>query len=269
MEALLVDGVRLEARWWHPGDASADRPPLVLLHEGLGCVATWRDFPAALARAAGRRVLAYSRRGYGRSDRRGRGLPASYHHDEARDVLPRVLDTAGIDRAALVGHSDGATIALLAAGLRPDRVQALVLEAPHVMVEDVALTAIAAMRRRYDTTDLRARLARVHDHVDEAFRGWSDAWLDPAFRAWDIRAALPAVRCPVLVVQGTEDEYGTGAQVEAVAAGVAGPVWPLLLDGCGHSPQRDREPDVLAACIRLLAHPTDAEIGLDPRQRPV
>jgi pimeloyl-ACP methyl ester carboxylesterase len=201
MDHVRVDGARLEARWWNR-EAGAAGTPLVLLHEGLGSVSAWKDFPAALACRTGRAVFAYSRRGHGRSDARGAGLLVRFMHDEAEHTLPRVLDAAGIERAVLVGHSDGASIALLAAAAWPARVEALVLEAPHVFVEALSIESITRMRDLYATTNLRTRLARHHSHVDEVFRGWNDVWLDPEFKEWNIEASLPAVTCPLLVLQG-------------------------------------------------------------------
>lgn len=259
-EHVLVDGVRLEARWWLPPGAGARTPaqsgwpraPIVLLHEGLGSVSTWREFPARLARRTGRAVFAYGRRGHGRSDARGAPLTVRFMHDEAA-VLPRVLDAAGIARAVLFGHSDGGSIALLAAAQEPARVQALVLEAPHVFVEGVSVASITRIREQYSTTNLRARLARHHVHVDEAFFGWSDVWLSPAFREWNIEAQLASVVCPTLVLQGTGDEYGTLAQVTALHQRLGGPVTICMIQNCGHSPHRDQVSAVLEHTVGLLA----------------
>jgi pimeloyl-ACP methyl ester carboxylesterase len=254
MDHILVDGVRLEARWWHPASPAAGTAPVVLLHEGLGSVSTWREFPAELAARTGRTVFAYSRRGHGHSDRRGGGLPLDFMHREAHDSAPRVLDAAGIERAVLFGHSDGGSMALLTAARWPQRVTALVLEAPHVFVEDLSVASIARIRDRYRADgDLRRRLARHHRHVDEAFYGWNDVWLDPAFRSWNIEAALADVTCPVLVLQGADDEYGTTAQVDAIARGCRGPVATLLIQKCGHSPHRDQPSLVLDQLSLFMA----------------
>jgi pimeloyl-ACP methyl ester carboxylesterase len=235
-------GARLEARWWRwPGAAL----PIVLLHEGLGSVGLWREFPAALATRTGRSVFAYSRRGYGDSEARGGPLPLDFMEREAADVVPRVLDAAGIDRAVLLGHSDGASIALLAAAAWPARIAALVIEAPHVFVEDLTLASIADARERYRSTDLRARLARHHRHVDEAFHGWNDVWLDPEFKSWNIEPVLPHVGQPLLVLQGLQDEYGTAFQLRAIERQVDGPVVTMLIQKCGHSPHRDQRAAVL------------------------
>jgi len=222
----------------------------VLLHEGLGCVSLWRDFPARLAGATGLRTLVFSRAGYGASDAEPLPWAVSFMHRQGLEVLGPVLDAAGIDDAILVGHSDGASIALVhAGGADPrGRVRALVLLAPHVLCEDLTIRSIEAAREAYERGDLRARLLRHHGaNVDNAFRGWNGAWLDPGFRAWTIEEYLPRVRVPVLVIQGEDDAYGTRRQVDAIAAGCPGPVETLLLPGCGHSPHRDAPDETLGA----------------------
>lgn len=222
---------------------------MLLLHEGLGSVSTWRDVPRRLSDACGREVIAYSRLGYGASDPARLPRPVAFMHDEAFDHLSRLLDALALDRVVLLGHSDGGSIALLHAARHPGRVAALVLEAPHVFVEDLSVQSIARMRTAYEQTDLRERLARHHgQNVDVAFRGWNDVWLDPAFRAWNIEACLPQVTCPMLVLQGLDDEYGTPAQVAAIEAQAGGPVEAHLLERCGHAPHRDR-PDAFFALV--------------------
>ena len=182
--AIVVDGKRLEARWWGPGPGGA--PTLVLLHEGLGCVALWRDIPERLAAATGFGVFAYSRLGYGHSDPIEPPWPMTYMHDEALKILPRVLDAAGIKRAILIGHSDGGSIAAIhAGGIRDSRIAGIVTIAAHFFVEDLNISSIEQIRTTYETSDLRERLARYHAHPDVAFRGWNGAWLDPRFRAFD------------------------------------------------------------------------------------
>jgi pimeloyl-ACP methyl ester carboxylesterase len=231
-------------------------PTLVFLHEGLGSVSGWRGFPRAVAEATGRAALVYSRRGYGRSEAAPLPWPLTFMHDEARQVLPDLLAREGIDDAVLVGHSDGASIALIyMAELCSGRaVRGVVAMAPHVVVEDVCVQAIAALRDRYadSATDVRAKLAKHHADADATFQGWAGAWLDPEFRKWDLTALLPRVRVPVLVIQGEDDEYGTLAQVDAVCAGVAGEAERLVLPGCGHVPQRDRPEETLAAIVRFV-----------------
>lgn len=247
---LEVDGARLETLWLG-GPASGD-PVLVLLHEALGCVGLWRDFPQRLHAATGLPVFAWSRRGHGRSDREPLPRPLDFHRREAAAV-PRVLDAAGIGRCVLFGHSDGATIALLCAALAGDpRIAGVVAEAPHTFVEELTLAGIRAARRRFDAGELRARLARHHDDADALFAAWCGLWLDPRFRAWDVRPLLARVRVPVLVIQGDGDPYGSLAQVEAVVGGCAGPAESLVLAGCGHVPHLERPAEVLAAVADFL-----------------
>ncbi len=244
MAFASVDGGRIEYRLI-PG--SADRTPVVLLHEGLGSVALWRDFPDKLARRLGARTLVYSRLGSGRSDPLpGRRAP-DFMHREALLALPSLLDALGLDTPLLVGHSDGASIALLHAALAERPVARLVLMAPHVFVEDVTVASIARIRERYAATDLRQRLARYHSRVDDTFSGWADIWLDPAFRSWDIRSEVARITVPILVIQGEDDEYGTLAQVDAIEAAAKVPVTRLVLAHCGHSPHRDHEDAVIEA----------------------
>jgi pimeloyl-ACP methyl ester carboxylesterase len=224
---------------------------MVLLHEGLGSVAMWRGFPAAVAQRTGRRVMAYSRYGHGASDPPPAPHTVRFMHDEAH-LLPTVLDAADVATAILLGHSDGGSIALIAAAEFPKRVQALILEAPHVFVEEVSLRSIERMQRLYAGADLRERLGRYHANVDTAFHGWNDVWLDPAFRDWNLEEYLPRISCPVLLIQGEDDEYGSIAQVDAIARGVSGTVERLVLPACGHSPHRDQPDRVLDAIERFV-----------------
>lgn len=248
---LTAQGRRLEYAWY--GDAAADGPVLVLLHEGLGCVSLWRDVPERLAAMTGRRAFAYSRAGYGRSDPCDLPRPTTYHAPEALSVLPEVLDRAGITEAVLIGHSDGGTIALMAAG-RDARVRGVVTMAAHVFNEDVTLAGIRAARLAWDGTDLRDKLRRHHgDNVDLAFHGWNDTWQRPDFKDWNVERCLARVTCPVLVVQGADDQYGTGAQVEAIAQGVAGPAETLVIPGCGHAPHQESPDILLPAVARFVA----------------
>ena len=249
---LEVAGRRLETAWWGPGPE--DAPSIVLLHEGLGCVALWRGFPERLAAATGCGVFAWSRTGYGGSTPIQPPRPVSYMHNEAADWVRPVLDAAGIGRAVLLGHSDGGSIAALYAGTQHDaRVRGLALLAAHFFVEDVTIAGIEAARERFRDGDLRARLARYHADVDGAFWGWNGAWLDPAFRAWDIRAACAGIRVPSLVVQGLADPYGTEAQVHAAQAAFGAAVQPVLLDGIGHSPHLEASDATLSAVAAFVA----------------
>ncbi|HEX3633618.1 MAG TPA: alpha/beta hydrolase [Casimicrobiaceae bacterium] len=234
-----------------PGARSA--PTLVFLHEGLGSVALWKDFPARVGDATGCPVLVYSRAGYGRSSPAALPRTPDYMHVEALTVLPALLDRLGIVDPVLVGHSDGASIALLHAGSGKRRVRAVVAFAPHVFVEDVSIASIAEARRQYETTDLRERLARRHADPDAAFRGWNDIWLAPAFRSWNIEACLSGVRCPLLLIQGRDDEYGTAAQLDAIERQVGGTVARLELADCCHSPHRDQPEATLKAIAGFVA----------------
>jgi pimeloyl-ACP methyl ester carboxylesterase len=254
---LNIGGRKIEASWYGPKPDQA--PALVLLHEGLGCVAMWRDFPEKLAERTGCGVLVYSRFGYGKSDPVKLPRPLSYMHDEALQVLPKVLDAAKIEKAILVGHSDGASIATIYAGGAQDfRVRGLVLMAPHFFVEDVSIKSIEAAKVAYETTDLRQRLAKYHKDVDVAFRGWNDAWLDPGFREWRIEDSIAHVRVPMLLIQGENDEYGTLAQIELAQAESYSPADALMLKNCRHSPHADQPEAVLRGIEeftrRLAAH---------------
>ena len=223
---------------------------LVLLHEGLGSVGLWRDFPEKLSEAAGLPVFAYSRPSYGGSSASAPlPRPVRYMHDEAL-LLPEVLRAARISDPVLFGHSDGASIALIHAAKEP--VRGLVLEAPHVFAEQLSLESIAKAREAYETGDLRARLSRWHRHVDAALWGWNGPWLHPGFRGWNLTGCLPSIASPALLIQGEADEYGTLAQIEAIQRGLRGRTETLLLPGAGHSPHRDREPEVLSAVSRFV-----------------
>ena len=241
-----IDGASLEWRAWGAADAPVT---ILLLHEGLGCVGLWLDFPQALAASTGLRVVAYSRAGYGHSSPVALPRPLDYMTREAQAVLPEVIDAIGAGRIVLVGHSDGATIAAIHAGTMQDlRVIGAVLIAPHFFTEDIGLAAIAQARAAFETGPLRDKLARWHDDVDCAFHGWNDAWLDPEFRAWNVEGVLTGIRAEICVVQGDADVYGTLRQVCAVEDGVAGPVETHVLAGIGHSPHREAS-DALNAIV--------------------
>jgi len=276
MPFLQILSLKLEYVWHGPGPAEA--PTLVLLHEGLGCVAMWRDFPARLAAATGFGALVYSRAGYGKSDPVELPRSVRFMHDEALQTLPRVLDAMQIRKAIPVGHSDGGSIALIhAGGVQDKRVVGLILEAPHVFVEDVGLKSIRRIAEEYRESALEAgadrtrashsqhagatigapvglkqRLARYHgERVDETFWGWNDVWLSPQFRAWNIEKYLPQIRVPMLLIQGANDQYGTVAQVKAIAAGCQELVRTVVLPDCGHSPHLEQPELALEAMMKF------------------
>jgi pimeloyl-ACP methyl ester carboxylesterase len=248
---LEIDSQRLEYRWAGPRPEEA--PTLVLLHQGLGCVGMWGTFPEELAAATGCGVFVYSRPGYGRSSPASLPRPLDYMTDEAQATLPQVLDAIGFRRGLLVGHSDGASIAAIYAGSVQDhRVRGLVLIAPHFICEDVTRAAIAEARRAYEEDDLRERLARWHADVDAMFMGWTDVWLKGNFRAWDISEFLGYIRVPILIVQGSEDEYGTMRQIEIAQEECYCPVEVALLSGARHAPQREAPQATMRAVTEFI-----------------
>lgn len=249
---LEIAGQSLEYRMIgpRPGDA----PTIVMLHEGLGSVGLWGDFPDKLAAATGAGIFVYSRAGYGQSSPVKLPRPLSYMHDEARDILPELLTAIGFKRGLLLGHSDGASIATIYAGsIQDHRIRGLILIAPHFFVEDVSIQSIAEAKTAYAQTDLRAKLARWHKDPDNAFRGWNDAWLDPKFREWDITQELAYIRVPILIVQGEGDQYGTVKQIEIAREECYCPVEVALLAGAKHSPQREA-PDAALKAVSEFAN---------------
>jgi pimeloyl-ACP methyl ester carboxylesterase len=241
---------QVEYRWFEPTHDMGE-PSVVLLHEGLGSLRMWRDFPAQLANATQRRVFAYSRTGYGESPALGRQRTVSYMHEEALEQLPELLDKMGIADPVLFGHSDGASIALIHAGAQVRPISALILEAPHVFVEDISVQSIRAAKVAYESGGLRDRLSRYHADVDGAFYGWNDIWLSAEFRSWNIENYLASLKCPVLAIQGVDDEYGTMEQVERVARAHSD-ITLLKLRDCGHSPHRDQLESVLRSVKGFL-----------------
>ena len=241
---MNVAGVELETT-----EIAGAEPALVFLHEGLGSVALWRDFPARLAAATGRRALLYSRAGHGFSDVPDTDRTPRFMHEEALEVLPALLREAGIERPVLVGHSDGGSIALIHASEHP--VERLILLAPHVFVEDVTVASIEEARVTFETTDLGERMGRYHRDAERTFRLWNDIWLAPEFRAWNIEDVLGGVTAPTLLIQGEHDQYGTLAQIDAIERGVHGPVQRAVLD-CRHAPQLEAPDATLDAATRFL-----------------
>jgi pimeloyl-ACP methyl ester carboxylesterase len=235
---LRINASDLEYRMIGP--SPEDAPTIVMLHEGLGSAGLWGDFPDKLQAATGAGVFVYSRAGYGASTPVTLPRPLDYMHIEALEVLPKLLETIGFRRGLLLGHSDGASIAAIYAGSHQDhRVQGIVLIAPHFIVEDISVASIAEIKTAYETTELRAKLARWHKDVDNAFYGWNGAWLDPRFRAWDISEYLAYIRVPVAILQGIDDQYGTMRQVEIAREECYCPVDVRVIRGAGHSPHRE------------------------------
>jgi pimeloyl-ACP methyl ester carboxylesterase len=255
---LTVSGHRLAYVWTPSPPADPTSPTLVFLHEGLGSIAQWRDLPDAVAERTGLSALVYDRWGSGLSERRLAPRPVTFMHQEALEVLPGLLGALKIERPILVGHSDGASIAIVCAGAGVVRVQALVLIAPHVFVEARTIDSIAAIRTTFERSDLNARLTRHHGAKTESmFRGWTDIWLDPAFRAWNIESYLAGIHCRVLVIQGEDDQYGSQAQVDAVRASVSGSCEALLLPACGHAPHIEQRMATEDAIVRFITYPSN------------
>jgi len=241
-------------------------PTLVFLHDSLGSITTWRDFPDRLALALGCNALVYDRRGYGASSPFGPEMRSPGYLEDEADVLGRVLEGCGIAEAVLFGHSDGGSIALITAARRPGVVQAVVTEGAHVFVEERTLAGIRAARETLRTTDLRERLWRHHgERTDAVTSAWIDVWLSPAFRGWNIERYLPQIRCPVLALQGSDDEYGTPDQLRAIVAGVSGPARAYLIPEAGHTPHRAVPAEVLRLTVAFLAEAVPALApGLQP-----
>lgn len=242
MAFARIQGRRIEYEFLPAGAA----PVIVFLHEGLGSLTTWRDFPQSIARATACGTLVYSRHGHGQSDRLTTPRRVDFLHEEALQALPELLEGLGIERPVLLGHSDGGSIALIHAGGAERPVAGVIVLAPHVMVEDISIGSIREAGRQFATTDLREKLARHHADAEATFRGWNEIWLDPAFRSWNIEEFLPRIACPVLAIQGEDDEYGTMEQIERIAR-LAPDAELLKLPRCGHAPHRDQPETVIAA----------------------
>jgi len=251
---LVAGGHRLEYVILKPQAGEVgDRPTLVFLHEGLGSVALWKNFPADVVAATGCPALVYSRYGHGKSDRLTAARNVDYMHREALDVLPEVLDQLGIEAPVLIGHSDGASIALIHAGAGKRPVRGVVAMAPHVFVEDITARRIAEAKTTFQNTDLAEKLSRYHDHVESTFSGWNDIWLHPDFRRWNIEEHLAGIGAPVLLIQCEDDQYGTVEQIEAIARQVSGSVETLMLADCAHSPHQAQKDATLAAIVGFVA----------------
>ena len=250
MPFIDIAGKRLEYGYW--GDAAGNKPTLVFLHEGLGSLSMWRDFPEQVARRTGCSALAYSRAGYGNSEEADHRRSVAFMHQEAIEVLPEFLEKMHVRDVLLVGHSDGGSIALIYSAKPVVPVLALVLEAPHVFVEETTIQSIASSKEEYLFGNLKSRLAKYHPRTDETFLGWSDVWLRPEFLSWNIEEFLPRIRVPVLVIQGEKDRFGTVRQVEAIQKNFAGPVETLLIPECGHSPHREKPEQVMTAMVSFI-----------------
>jgi pimeloyl-ACP methyl ester carboxylesterase len=245
-------GATLEGRSIGPPPSEATT--IVLLHEGLGSMSLWRDFPEKLACATGLGVFAFSRRGYGGSDKIGLPRPLDYMTREAVDVLPDVLSAIGLKRGILLGHSDGASIAALYLGnVQDPRIRGLILMAPHFFAEPFGLASIAEAKSAFEKGDLRARLAKYHKDVDGAFWGWNKAWLDSNFVEWNIEEAIDYIRVPVLAIQGREDRYGTLVQIETLEQRLYAPLDRIVLENCGHAPFIDKPQETLMAAADFVA----------------
>jgi pimeloyl-ACP methyl ester carboxylesterase len=257
---LTIGSSDLEYRMLGPAPDRA--PTIVMLHEGLGSAGLWGDFPEKLQAATGAGILLYSRAGYGASTPVKLPRPLDYMQIEAIDVLPKLLDAIGLQRGLLLGHSDGASIAAIYAGAHQDhRVLGVVMIAPHFIVEDISVNSIAEIRKAYETTELKAKLTRWHNDVDNAFYGWNDAWLDPQFRHWDISEYLAYIRVPVAIVQGADDRYGTIRQIEIARQECYCPVDATMLPGVGHSPHREAPGPTLQAVAEFAAAALRADGG--------
>jgi len=257
-QMMVADGRQLECQWIGP--QNADGPVLVFLHEGLGCIALWRDFPQILCDELGLRGFVYSRAGYGACDVCDLPRPVSFMHHEAEIVLPQVLDAAGINNAVLIGHSDGGSIGLIHAGSgvvgngQTRRICGLVTLAAHVFNEDISVQSITAAKLAYDEGDLRQRLKKYHSDVDAAFRGWNDVWLHDDFRQWNIEEFLPGIRVPTLVLQGADDPYGTQKQVEAIVAGIGDQAQKHIIADCGHSPHLEQSEETRQLIVAFVGN---------------
>lgn len=250
MKHLTVKGLKLEYRDY-PATAEG-RPTLLLLHEGLGSVSMWRHFPEKLAAATGCRLIVWSRAGYGGSEPYPEARTLRYMHREAEEMLPALLAALAIERPILIGHSDGGSIALIFAGAFPGVPLGIAVMAPHEFVEAETLAGIRAARQVWDDTDWPHKLARYHRDAPRVFSDWNDCWLSPPFRNWNIEEYLPKIRCPVLAIQGEDDEYATMRQIDVIAEQVPGTEL-LKLPKCGHSPQRDQEALVLDALAAFVS----------------
>jgi pimeloyl-ACP methyl ester carboxylesterase len=253
MPIVEIDGSRLEFTWYGPKPAEA--PTLVFLHGGLGSATAWGEYPQKVAEALGCGALVYSRAGYGSSDPALLPRQVDFMHREAVEMLPKILDAFEVRDAGLIGHSNGGSIAIIYCGNAHTSgafVHALVLEAPHVFVEELTVNSIAEAVENYNRGDLKKGLEKYHTHVENTFRSWSEIWLNPKFRSWNIEEYLSSIRVPVLVIQGTKDNFGTLAQVKAIQLQCNAPVETKILPGCRHRPHRERSEETLRTAVDFL-----------------
>jgi pimeloyl-ACP methyl ester carboxylesterase len=251
MPRITAAGHALEYSLIEGSRAGAAFPTLVFLHEGLGSIRQWRDFPQKVAQATGCRALVYDRYGYGNSDvLREPRVGVEFMHDGALNELPELLENLEIENPVLIGHSDGASIALIHAGTYLAR--GVTVMAPHVFIEDICVDSIEKAAKQFETGDLPQRLGKYHRDARKTFHLWADAWLDPAFRNWNIEEYLPRIKCPLLAIQGEGDEYGTMAQLDAIKRQAGGPCELLKLPECGHSPHKDQPEIVLKAVAGFI-----------------
>jgi pimeloyl-ACP methyl ester carboxylesterase len=248
-----VNGVKLECLHLNV-DAAPEKPTLVFLHEGLGCVALWRDFPENLCQATGLNGFIYSRQGYGSSDPIPLPRPVDFMHHEGLNVVSPVLDAAGINNAMLIGHSDGGSISIIHAGrVKDPRVKAISLIAAHVMNEELTVKSIEEAKIAFETTNLRDRLTKYHgDNVECAFWGWNGIWLNPDFWQWNIEEFLPGIDVPTLVIQGVDDQYGTDAQIKAIESGLTCLTETVMIDGANHSPHLEQQEATVTAITKFI-----------------
>jgi len=249
--AIQINEKILESVWHGP--APEDAPTLIFLHEGLGSVSMWKDFPQKLSQQTGCGALVYSRFGYGKSEKCELPRSLNFMHEEGLQVLPEILAECRVQQYILVGHSDGASIALIHAGSdSADKLLGMVNEAPHVFCESLTISSIQKLREHFNSGNLRERLKKHHKDIDLTFNGWADVWLNPEFTNWNIESSLPRIKVPQLIIQGNDDEYGTSAQVEAIVRQSGGSVETCFLENCGHSPHRDQQSQTLKVMTEFV-----------------
>ena len=252
MDSISVLNTKLEVEWHGP--PPDDAVTLIFLHEGLGSVSQWRDFPEKLSDATGCGSLVYSRRGYGGSAPCNLPRPLDFMHHEGLKVLPELIKTTGIKKCILIGHSDGGSIALIYGGGTPALpLNGIITEAAHLFCEEITIRSIREAKIEYDSGSLRTRLMKHHgENTDCAFRGWNDIWLHPEFINWNIEEYLPDIKVPILAIQGKDDKYGTMAHIDSIINNTGGNTRSVILKNCGHSPHKDQEEAVFNVMIDFI-----------------